>query len=365
MQQLSNVGEQLASTVTALEPQLASEPATEPGKTTPDLMTLVTRAAAQMRQDVTALSLSVSPAKASTITTLTNKILAAQQELVGCSRLLGGASPYDSTTPPLRSLITAVWAERVSALGRELSRYMEALVKKIQSGNDAYLSQTGLVWEAIDALAELPRTEADALVQRWKRDGGLVKDAWEEFKESLEDDGEEEENPFGDEGFGDDDFAELEATLGGSMTPEERRRAEAVSWTPRLVTDKQSKPLLGLHQILHATVPRYIPLGTITKALPSSTILGAGSDFVNAFDEAVGALSTGQDVADIKEAMGDLGATARKVCDEITERIRAEPENEDRKKALDSLRKWTEKLDETTKAWEESAFGMSEMMDAL
>lgn len=130
-------------------------------------------------------------------------------------------------------------------------------------------------------------------------------------------------------------------------------------------TDKQSKPLLGLHQILHATVPRYIPLGTITKALPSCSILGAGSEFANAFDEAVGALSTGQDVADIKEAMGDLGAKARKVCDEITERIRAEPENEDRRKALDSLRKWTEKLDETTKAWEESAFGMSEMMDAL
>lgn len=112
-------------------------------------------------------------------------------------------------------------------------------------------------------------------------------------------------------------------------------------------------------------MPRYIPLGTITKALPSSTILAAGSDFVNAFDEAVGALSTGQDVADIKEAMGDLGAKARKVCVEITERIRVEPENEDRKKALDSLRKWGEKLDETTKAWEESTFGMSELRDAL
>lgn len=365
MKQLSEIGQQLTSAVAALEPQLVSEPATEPGKTTPDLLTLVARSAAQMRQDVTALSLSVSPAKTSTITTLTGKILAAQQELVGCTRLLAGASPYDTSVPPLRSLITAVWAERVSALGGELARLMEAIVKKIQGGNDAYLAQTGLVWESVDALADLPRTEADALVQRWKRDGGLVKDAWEEFKESLEENGEDGENPFGDEGFGDDEFADLEATLGGSMTPEERRRAEAVSFQVGSITDKQSKPLLGLHQILHATVPRYIPLGTITKALPSSTILAAGSDFVNAFDEAVGALSTGQDVADIKEAMGDLAAKARKVCDEITERIRAEPENEDRKKALDSLRKWGEKLDETTKAWEESAFGMSELRDAL
>lgn len=229
MKQLSEIGQQLTSAVKALEPQLVSEPATEPGKTTPDLLTLVARSAAQMRQDVTALSLSVSPAKTSTITTLTGKILAAQQELVGCTRLLAGASPYDTSSPPLRSLITAVWAERVSALGGELARLMEAIVKKIQGGNDAYLAQTGLVWEGIDALADLPRTEADALVQRWKRDGGLVKDAWEEFKESLEEDGEDGENPFGDEGFGDDDFAELEATLGGSMTPEERRRAEAVS----------------------------------------------------------------------------------------------------------------------------------------
>lgn len=135
---------------------------------------------------------------------------------------------------------------------------------------------------------------------------------------------------------------------------------------PRGTTDTaQSKPLLGLHQILHATVPRYIPLGTITEAKPSSTILSAGSDFVNAFDEAVGALSTGQDVADIKEAMADLASKARNVCAQITDRIKAEPQNEDRKKALESLRKWGDKLDETTKAWEESAFGMSELKDAL
>lgn len=230
VKQLSDVGQQLAAGVAALEPQLAAGPATEPGQTTPDLLALAARAAAQIRQDVTALSLSVSPAKAGTVATLTGKIAAAQLELVGCTRLLAGASPYDAAAPPLRSLVTAVWAERVAALGSELARLMESLAKKIQAGNDAYLAQTGLVWEAVDALAELPRTEADALVQRWKRDGGLVRDAWDEFKESLEDeDSDGGENPFGDDGFGDDDFADLEATLGGSMTPEERRRAEAVS----------------------------------------------------------------------------------------------------------------------------------------
>lgn len=130
-------------------------------------------------------------------------------------------------------------------------------------------------------------------------------------------------------------------------------------------TDIQSKPLLGLHQILHATVPKYIPRGAITKELPSSTILAAGSDLVHAFDEAVGALSTGQDIADIKEAMGNLNDKARRVCDEIAQRIAAEPENEDRKKVLETLRKWGAKLDEETKAWEESAFGMSELMDTL
>lgn len=110
---------------------------------------------------------------------------------------------------------------------------------------------------------------------------------------------------------------------------------------------------------------RYIPLGLVSAALPSSALLGASSAFVNAFDEAVGTLSTGQDVADIKEAMSELGLQSRGVCDQISERLKAAPETEDRKKAIDALRKWGDKLDETTKSWEESAFGMSELADAL
>lgn len=245
VKQLTKISKQIGTSVGALDAlqAQASEPATDPATATPELLSIVARGAAQMRQDVTALSLSVSPAKTSTITTLTDKILSALQELISCTRLLAGGSPYDQTIPPLRSLITEIWAERVAALGTETSRLLVAIQDKIQKGSEIYLAQTGVVWEQIDALATLPKTENEALVQRWKRDGGLVKDAWEEFKEDLDGDDDDGENPFGENDFdGDDEFAELEATLGGSLSPEERRRAEAVSSFIGIESDRSPNP---------------------------------------------------------------------------------------------------------------------------
>jgi hypothetical protein len=105
-----------------------------------------------------------------------------------------------------------------------------------------------MVWDSIDKLdKDLSRTEVQAVAKRWEGQKEVVKDAWNEFKEFLEDaggeDGEGESKGEGGEAgldFGDDDdeWGELEkAMAGGEMTAEEKARAEAVRGTTRFTAD--------------------------------------------------------------------------------------------------------------------------------
>jgi hypothetical protein len=137
------------------------------------------------------------------------------------------------------------WNDGVAAVGAELIRLLDVLAnaaEKEQRGesgsnkdDNPYLVHTGLVWDAIDRLAKgLSVSEVDAVTKKWKIQGDVMKDAWTEFKEFLEDQ-EEEEEPVDEGDFGlddDDEFAELQDMMtGGKMTPEERSRAESVRHT--------------------------------------------------------------------------------------------------------------------------------------
>lgn len=76
----------------------------------------------------------------------------------------------------------------------EAVRFLDVLLESAQSGasgsgneENPYLHHTGLVWDCIDSLANtLSATEAEAVIKRWKMDTAVVKDAWSEFKESIE-----------------------------------------------------------------------------------------------------------------------------------------------------------------------------------
>lgn len=162
--------------------------------------------------------------------------------------------------------LVSEWKEGVESTGGEILRLFEVLgaaaendargegASKTSNEDNPYLIHTGLVWEAIDRLSkDLSATEVDAVGKRWKGQGEVMKDAWSEFKEFLEEQDEDEDDEEADndeDDFGldeDDEFAELEGMMkGGKMTPQERSRAEAVSVSKRFLesgqlTDRQNR----------------------------------------------------------------------------------------------------------------------------
>jgi hypothetical protein len=134
------------------------------------------------------------------------------------------------------------WREGVESIGHELQRLLAILnetrntvPKNASAGENPYLAHTGMVWAAIDRMKGLSKTENQAVIKRWEGQKEIVKDAWTEFKEFLEDqegDGEDEDDEEDDLSYGDEIMDELgaleKAMAGGMMSPEERARAEAV-----------------------------------------------------------------------------------------------------------------------------------------
>jgi hypothetical protein len=137
------------------------------------------------------------------------------------------------------SVLVDEWREGAENIGSEIQRLLSVLKDHQHASSTAdenlYLAHTGMVWAAIDRMKGLSRTENQAVIKRWEGQKEIVKDAWTEFKEFLEDqegDDEDEDDDFGDDGDGDEDdeWGVLEKGMaGGKMSAEEKSRAEAVS----------------------------------------------------------------------------------------------------------------------------------------
>jgi hypothetical protein len=158
------------------------------------------------------------------------------------------------------SVLVDEWREGAENIGSEIERLL-GILKDHQHetstvDENPYLAHTGLVWAAIDRMKGLSRTENEAVIKRWEGQKEIVKDAWTEFKEFLEDqegDDDEDEDDFGDEGEDEDDeWGVLERGMaGGKMSAEEKSRAEAVSYMIRffLQADNPGKITAGLTSI--------------------------------------------------------------------------------------------------------------------
>lgn len=294
------------------------------------------------------------------------------------------------------SALVDEWREGVESVGQELGRLIETLRDGVKDGkgqistdDNPYLAHTGMVWDAIDRLADLSWTEVDAVQKRFKAQRAIVSDAWSEFKEYLEeeeqdddeDEDEEEEDGDGlddlDDEDDDDEWGELERAMGGSkMSHEERQTAEAVSRTipetqlARLTDDEQAKTLLGLHQVLHASLPRFV------VSSPSSTndpnfrqLLDASSAIVAAFDTAIAAMYPTQIEVEITSALDDLAGRSRAALSATESVLAAMLDNEQRVAQSEKLssfsKKWLDRLETETKAWHERKMSMSSLQDAL
>jgi hypothetical protein len=88
------------------------------------------------------------------------------------------------------------WRDGVLDICTEAVRFLDVLADSTTangsssgggSGENPYLHHTGLVWDRVDSLtSDLSASEGEAVVRRWKMDTAVVKDAWSEFKESID-----------------------------------------------------------------------------------------------------------------------------------------------------------------------------------
>ncbi|WVR08069.1 hypothetical protein IAU60_005115 [Kwoniella sp. DSM 27419] len=223
-----------------------------------------------------------------------------------------------------QGILAQEWREGIESIGSEMSRHLQTL----QEGGD-YLPSTGMVWTAIDRLAEgLSKDEMGAVRRRWARDQGVVKDAWDEFKEVLEGAGAAD----GDDEL-DDGWDELD--LGGEELSEaERKRAEA------------AKPLLALHQILHATIPRFLDQFS-DRYTP---LLHLSTAFLDAYDRAVSAMHPEQDEREIDQSLSSLEAISRKLAEMVKD---------------NSTAKWLERLELEKRKWDERRLDLGSLADAI
>lgn len=130
----------------------------------------------------------------------------------------------------------------------------------------------------------------------------------------------------------------------------------------------QARSLFGLHQILHATVPRYLKLLSLSPEESYTTLLSAGDDLVAALDTAVSAMYPSQDVAEINGAVDELNSKGRALAAVFRERLQRAAKEEDAKErevANNFVQRWEVKLADEAKLWEEKRFGVGSLADAL
>lgn len=284
-----------------------------------------------------------------------------------------------------RSLLVDDWNEGVLHLGSELERLLTVLEESVGAepavpaassskvtDDNPYLAHTGLVWDAVDRFAaSLPPTEVAAVTKHWEGQKETVRDAWSEYKEFLEDhdedededDSDEDDDEDGDGGDDDDEWGMLEKGLDAKLSPTERKRSEAVSREARFRADTtQAKPLLGLHQIMHAQIPRHLGLLVHDPEEAYTALLDASAGVVAAFDTAVSAMYPEQDGAEVAATLDALGKKSRALAAAFSARLASSPAEEAKKEiAASFVRRWLERLDVESLEWETKRLALVEL----
>jgi hypothetical protein len=202
-----------------------------------DLHTSLITLLKHLRQEVTSLSLAFSGKRI----TLDAAIAQAEKVNVNFDRIVACVIGL-----PVEGCLIQEWRRGVDDIGECLQNLVQILLEDsekpraeevpVASSSTSkappkpYLMATSATWTSIDKMAKsASSTEKEAIKKAWKSDRECLDDAYNEFKDLLEEDegvGLEEELD------GDDEWAELERELAGNtqnMTEIERDRVKNVS----------------------------------------------------------------------------------------------------------------------------------------
>ena len=137
-----------------------------------------------------------------------------------------------------------------------------------------------------------------------------------------------------------------------------------------LTSDVQAKTLLGLHQVLHASISRFIPPSSPLHPDPNyrQLITDTGA-IVAAFDTAIGAMYPVQKETEIESALNDLETKSKRVIVSAEAVLAQVQDEEGRKSQQEKLgnfsQRWTDRLESEKKAWEERKMSLRSLQDAL
>ena len=324
----------------------------------------------QTRQTVTSLALSYKPPVTPDAAVAQLKTLEERYgQLASCGLL---ANAGNSTT---ESYLVQEWSDGIFDIGNQILGLLTVLADEEQGTTSdeksPYLARTGMVWDAIDkVLADCSASKNHAACKRWQAQSELIKDAWNEYKESLEDEGEGDDARDGGVDSDLDDFEEVFGIKQESWTAAERARAQAVSSyvifrsDPAKMRSLQAKTVLGLFSLLHTSLLRYFRDLAHEPDIPYTSLIRAGDRIVSAFDDAVDDLSPPQKTDTIEESMGNLA----KASDELVRLLEArlEPSIGDQAtKCKAFLGKWTTRLRQEQQAFAEQALSLHSLNGAL
>lgn len=124
--------------------------------------------------------------------------------------------------------------------------------------------------------------------------------------------------------------------------------------------------MLGLHQILHATLPRYLPLCTFEPEEPYHQLLDASGALVAAFDSAVAAMYSEQDVEEIENAIVVLREHSRTLLKAFRSRLERACTDSGKLESCNSfLAKWIDRSNKEEEEWKSMTMSMTTLRTAL
>lgn len=326
----STIRKNLDSLPPPCSPGTSSLPLLQP--LTPGLAQILANLLDLFRQSTTSLSLAIAPpiAPPAVIATLA-KLSDEFTKIIMCV-----------LAAPSGSAVEWEWRDGVHGLGQEVVQYLEILETDLGDG-DGYLAHTGMVWEALVRSGPPSRDETEAVARRWEGQRAMIKDAWQEFCELLEED-EHAEEP-------DEEDEDLDAMFGGagSLSTTERSRVEA------------AKPILALHQILHHTILRYLPQLVLEPERSYLPLLEAGNTLAASFDTAVSVFHPPQDEAEIEEAMSDQTGKAKHMSNCLRRRLEVDGGPERMAQCRNFLHKWDARLETENANWSERRLSLASL----
>jgi hypothetical protein len=120
-----------------------------------------------------------------------------------------------------------------------------------------------------------------------------------------------------------------------------------------------------LYQILHTSIPRYLPLLSTSPELPYSSLLDVSARILGSFDTAVSSMYPPQDEMEIEKAMNDLDEQSRALASALRSRLKVVGDEGKLEACLKFLDRWEATMQKEKESWRARRLSLTSLGEAL